>query len=298
MHLAIGQCWRRGDGGKIVNIVGKRGELFVDAEGTEYNHEGHGSVQETRPEEGVIVRAVLLAQCVGMSGYLTNNGHNSVPDGDVQTDVVYHTGEFRTLPSEDVVYSRVAAFRLSTVKVLGIAVGQRWETCGGEAGTIDSAFDSGGFGIRLDTGRGYGVDADGAARTKRLVDTLKQRLPDVMAPAMSSETIDTFTLFETAIGDKDHQYHGLANVLLRAFAQAATGKGKERHAGDGLKFEDQPMNTINREQGSVDGYFYQARKKMLESRGLPAGRDVAECFGAINYVAGAVLAYESWAKKS
>ena len=90
-------------------------------------------------------------------------------------------------------------------------------------------------------------------------------------------------------------YDSLADVLQRAYDQAANGKGKDRHAGDGVAFENQPMATINREQGSIDGYLYQARKKAIEARRLPHGRAQAELLGAINYLAGAVIALDTWA---
>jgi hypothetical protein len=94
----------------------------------------------------------------------------------------------------------------------------------------------------------------------------------------------------------DPEYGKLAAVLNRAHLQASGGKGKERHA-NGLPFEEQPMASINRQLGSVHGFIYQAHKKSLEALRLPAGRDVAELLGAINYLAGAVIALESWAKK-
>lgn len=87
-------------------------------------------------------------------------------------------------------------------------------------------------------------------------------------------------------------YEKLADVLHRAFQQAASGKGKERHASDGVAFEKQPMSAINELLGSIDGYLYQAAKKATEARRLPPGRDVAELLGAINYLAGAVLHLE------
>lgn len=90
-------------------------------------------------------------------------------------------------------------------------------------------------------------------------------------------------------------YETLADVLHRAFEQASSGKGKERHAGAGVPFERQPMATINIEQGSIDGFLYQARKKALEAKRLPAGRAQAELLGAINYLAGAVIALDTWA---
>jgi hypothetical protein len=90
-------------------------------------------------------------------------------------------------------------------------------------------------------------------------------------------------------------YEKLADVLSRAYEQAAAGKGKERHASEGQAFEDQPMNAINQALGSIDGFLFQAAKKAQESRRLPNGRAQAELLGAINYLAGAVIALDSWA---
>lgn len=90
-------------------------------------------------------------------------------------------------------------------------------------------------------------------------------------------------------------YDKLFRVLMAALDQAASGKGKERHASDGVAFEDQPMSSINRTLSSVDGFLYQAAKKAQESRRLPSGRAQAELYGAINYLAGAAIAYDTWA---
>lgn len=90
-------------------------------------------------------------------------------------------------------------------------------------------------------------------------------------------------------------YDKLFRVLMAALDQAAAGKGKERHASDGVAFEDQPMSSINRTLNSVDGFLYQAAKKAQESRRLPVGRAQAELYGAINYLAGAAIAYDTWA---
>ena len=100
------------------------------------------------------------------------------------------------------------------------------------------------------------------------------------------------------VQDSPPAYASLADVLHRALLQASQGKGKERHASGDTPFEEQPMATINRQLGSVHGFIYQAHKKSLESLRLPAGRDVAELLGAINYLAGAVIALESWARKT
>lgn len=103
--------------------------------------------------------------------------------------------------------------------------------------------------------------------------------------------------FVTAFAEPDHPYNSLATVLLDCFRQAAVGKGKERHAADGVAFQDQPMASINRQLGSVDGFIYQAHKKSLEAKRLPDGKAQHEIHGAINYLAGAVIAMDTWAKK-
>ena len=82
-------------------------------------------------------------------------------------------------------------------------------------------------------------------------------------------------------------YESLRDVLDRAFAQAASGKGHERHAVN-KPFDQHPMQKL------IDLYgpgfaLGQAAKKAQESQRLPAGRDVAELLGAINYMAGAVI---------
>lgn len=86
-------------------------------------------------------------------------------------------------------------------------------------------------------------------------------------------------------------YESLAGVLQRALDQAQAGKGAERHA-NSLPFEQQPMQTIAGQVG-VGFLTGQAIKKTQEGQTLPAGRDVAELLGAINYLAGAVIFLEA-----
>ncbi len=87
-------------------------------------------------------------------------------------------------------------------------------------------------------------------------------------------------------------YECLAEILDAALMQAATGKGAERHAGD-RPFATQPMQEITRMVG-IGFPLGQAMKKSQEA-GTMASRgqtDAArrELLGAINYLAGAVLA--------
>lgn len=86
-------------------------------------------------------------------------------------------------------------------------------------------------------------------------------------------------------------YASLADVLNRAFAQAATGKGSERHA-QGQPFERQPMQDLIRLHG-VGFATGQASKKAQEAHRLPRARAVAELLGSINYLAGAIIAIEA-----
>jgi hypothetical protein len=85
-------------------------------------------------------------------------------------------------------------------------------------------------------------------------------------------------------------YNSLANVLQRAFNQAAKGKGAERHA-QGEPFDQQVMQDGARRFG-VGGLLFQAFKKSEESQRLQHDKAVAELLGAINYLAGAVIAME------
>lgn len=83
-------------------------------------------------------------------------------------------------------------------------------------------------------------------------------------------------------------YEALAAVLQDAYNQAASGKGMERHA-TGLPFDEQPMQKL------IDLYgpgfaLGQAAKKAQEAQRLPYERARAEMLGAINYLAGAVIA--------
>lgn len=85
-------------------------------------------------------------------------------------------------------------------------------------------------------------------------------------------------------------YDCLADVLRRAFEQASAGKGKDRHA-QGKPFDQQPMQGICDLVGPAFA-LGQAMKKAQESLRLPPDRGVVELLGAINYLAGAVIAME------
>lgn len=83
-------------------------------------------------------------------------------------------------------------------------------------------------------------------------------------------------------------YASLATVLNAAYLQAATGKGADRHA-KGQPFDEQTMQ-VGADQFGVGSLLFQAFKKSEESQRLPHEAAVKELLGAINYLAGAVIA--------
>lgn len=89
----------------------------------------------------------------------------------------------------------------------------------------------------------------------------------------------------------DGDYDSLRAVLLAAFDQASQGKGRERHAED-KPFDKQDICQEARDLGLAFP-LGQARKKLKEAlklldiRGHEAA--IAECLGAINYAAAAVI---------
>ncbi|HBU3789154.1 TPA: hypothetical protein MCX08_004628 [Klebsiella pneumoniae] len=84
-------------------------------------------------------------------------------------------------------------------------------------------------------------------------------------------------------------YEHLAAVLQDAYAQAAFGKGKERHAND-LPFDHQPMQAISRLLGNPTGMTYQVCKKVVEAMNMKdSGARRRELLGAIVYLAGVVV---------
>lgn len=83
-------------------------------------------------------------------------------------------------------------------------------------------------------------------------------------------------------------YERLMSVLMDAYAQAAHGKGDERH-NDGQDFEDQDMIRII-DATSEDFALGQAIKKLLEGKRFEdASAKRREWLGAIVYIAGAIV---------
>lgn len=85
-------------------------------------------------------------------------------------------------------------------------------------------------------------------------------------------------------------YATLHNVLTRAYDQAATGKGAQRHA-QNQPFDKQPMQTLIELYG-VGFALGQAGKKAQESLRMDKDAAVRELLGAIVYIAGAIISLE------
>lgn len=85
-------------------------------------------------------------------------------------------------------------------------------------------------------------------------------------------------------------YESLGLALGEAVAQAARGKGADRHAEKGEPFSDQLIMSIPKRLGDGGECFClgQALKKICESRRLPPDRARAELLGAVVYIAAAV----------
>mgnify|MGYP005857087689 CR=1 FL=1 len=90
----------------------------------------------------------------------------------------------------------------------------------------------------------------------------------------------------------DPDYQSLRSVLCDAYEQAASGKGKERH-GNGLPFEQQPMQTISGLLDSDRGMYFQAIKKIQEASRMDGEARDRELLGAINYVCGVIVFHRS-----
>lgn len=83
-------------------------------------------------------------------------------------------------------------------------------------------------------------------------------------------------------------YTSLARVLNDAYDQAASGKGKERHA-KGQPFEEQRMQGISALLETNRGMAFQAMKKLTEGLDLEHDARERELLGAINYIAGIIV---------
>ena len=83
-------------------------------------------------------------------------------------------------------------------------------------------------------------------------------------------------------------YERLAAVLRDAYAQAAAGKGKQRHAVDDQAFTDQLIVTGAKTYG-VGSLLFQAHKKADESQRMEFEPAVRELQGAIVYLAAAII---------
>jgi hypothetical protein len=108
------------------------------------------------------------------------------------------------------------------------------------------------------------------------------------------------TVHTTSYGEKvTADYESLSDVLDSAYEQASEGKGKERHAGNGLSFLDQPMQTISKLLNTSDGLSFQVCKKVTEAKSMETlAQKERELLGAIVYTAGIIIYEQNKAKKA
>lgn len=187
------------------------------------------------------------------------------------------------------------------VNGIDLAFGQVWKTRDGRYATIVS--DSGGHAdypiiAELSPGdqKSYGLDGRFSAVAETSNDLIRYVCNGAVNAGGPVGDIDVTLQSPGATEDGASMfvpgYEKLAAVMAKAYDQAARGKGKERHA-NSKPFHEQPMLTICRNLGSIDGMLYQATKKAMEARGLPTkDRALAEIYGAINYLAGAAILIE------
>lgn len=115
---------------------------------------------------------------------------------------------------------------------------------------------------------------------------------DEPIPADLNDTVEQLAAEHDAEHDAEYAAYGcLQGILDDAYAQAARGKGKERHAND-KPFNDQPIMEVGRIVGS--GFALgQVMKKAGEAKGMADRGDAdaaeRELLGAIVYAAAAVL---------
>lgn len=81
-------------------------------------------------------------------------------------------------------------------------------------------------------------------------------------------------------------YEKLADVLHRAYEQAALGKGKERHAND-KPFHLQPI-AIGAQHFGIGALLFQTFKKAEEAQRLPKEMAIKELLGGIVYLSAAI----------
>jgi hypothetical protein len=182
------------------------------------------------------------------------------------------------------------------VNGIEIQVGQTWKLRGGGFTKIESNY-------RADMGDSFpwivssGDSITDAGRQYAMRKTPNDLVELISGPgfAATPPTVEGVEVIEmlgsTGVDMTVPGYEKLANVLQRAYNQAAVGKGVERHATVGEPFDKQVMQ-IGAAKFGVGALLFQAFKKSEESQRLEHDRAVNELLGAIVYLAGAVIAMD------
>ena len=91
--------------------------------------------------------------------------------------------------------------------------------------------------------------------------------------------------------EREKGYEVLERVLFLAYKQASEGKGKDRHAGVGVPFSEQPIIT-ELDLCGIGASVYQIRKKAQEVMRLPKELAMIELLDIIVYACAAYLYLE------
>lgn len=128
-----------------------------------------------------------------------------------------------------------------------------------------------------------------AAKNQELQKELQKYKNDLNTVLDDRRKLECLLSDNTNAIELNPKYDSLYKVLLAAYNQASNGKGKERHQLNNEEyFEDQKICEIARRL-SIDYNLGQAVKKIYESKRLTDGGDIAELYGAINYIAAAII---------
>lgn len=171
-----------------------------------------------------------------------------------------------------------------SVNVVNMEVGQVWTTYGGEI--VEITRNDGHLTFPWIASNRLSYSPLGAAYGAGMSDRLESLVDSHGRPVTPCTIFDAQPIDMHTTG-----YHTLANVLQMAYNQAARGKGVERHAAVGEPFHQQVMQ-IGAAKFGIGALLFQAFKKSEESQRLEHDRAVNELLGAINYLAGAVIALE------
>lgn len=258
MKIEVGK-WYRDSAGLVVKITDGFEGFFTGNSGRIYNR--HGCTASDKPAN-LMVEVPELS----LGDWFVNEGR--VPEADV-TAVMFLDGDIASCG----VYGKDGLDWLSGGGSSDIVAycTSPWEVVKPAPERSEAESSLADFSARVDAFREFANNVE--------------KIPAREPVQFTLDGIEPPTIDMTEPG-----YETLADVLQRAYDQAAKGKGKERHA-RGEPFDEQVMQQGAQRFG-VGSLLFQAFKKSEESQRLQHDRAINELLGAIVYLAGAVIALE------